>query len=344
MNHSGIDRYRRQKNFRFIGDAGQRKLAAAKIAIVGVGALGTSIAERLARAGIGHLRLIDRDWVEYDNLARQTLFEESDAANRTPKSIAASVKLSRFNSEVTIDPQVVDFQPNNAVELVEGCDLILDGTDNFETRYLINDVSLEHSIPWVHGGVIGASGQVMTIIPGASCCLRCIIPDMPSSDATETCNTAGVVGPAVTMIASLQAMQAMKYLLSPESFVSKTHWITIDAWDASFRTLQADPQKLKPMCPACNGARDFLKGDYSRTSAILCGRNAVQIRSGQRQSIKLEDLAQRHANSKYDVNPFYFRLHLDDHELTIFRDGRSIVTGTEDPIVAKKLLAEWIGS
>ncbi len=336
-----LDRYRRQKAFHRIGNEGQQRLASARVCLVGVGALGSVIAERLVRAGIGYLRLLDRDWVELDNLPRQTLYTEHDALERLPKSTAARKALLKINSAVDIEANVVDFVPNNAMDLTERCDLIIDGTDNFETRYLINDVSLERSIPWVHGGVVGASGQVMGIVPGKTCCLRCILPDVPDHEAMETCNSAGVIGPAVSVIASLQAMLAMKLIVDGPNCIA-SEWLSVDCWDLSFRKFKADPAALSNACPACQGERDFLNGKLVRLAEVLCGRNAVQLQGSQKQ-IDLGELASKLHQEKVDSNPFFVRLTLPTHELTVFRDGRTIVSGTEDPAEARRLVAQWIG-
>lgn len=337
------DRYRRQTAFHKIGEKGQHAIAAAKIAIVGVGALGSNIAERLARSGVGYLRLIDRDWVEIDNLPRQTLFDEADARDRRPKAIAATEKLTSINSEIQIEPHVIDFQADNAIQLIRGCDVIIDGTDNFETRYLINDVSLEENIPWVHGGIIGATGQVMGIVPHRTCCLRCILPDLPDAEEMETCNSAGVVGPSVALVASLQSIIALKMIIEGTQSIS-SQWTSIDSWELSFRTFKADPAVMSPHCPACQGARDFLNGKLSRTADVLCGRNAVQISNAARKQVDLKELASKYDRLPHDLNPFFLRLNIAPHEITVFKDGRTIVSGTEDASEARRLIAQWIGS
>jgi adenylyltransferase/sulfurtransferase len=336
------DRYRRQTTFAKIGEKGQHAISTASVAIVGVGALGTNIAERLTRAGVGYLRLIDRDWVELDNLPRQALFDQRDAHDRRPKAIAATEKLSSINSTITIEPHVIDFQNDNALELINDCDILIDGTDNFETRYLMNDVSLEKNIPWIHGGIIGASGQVMGIVPHQTCCLRCILPDIPDAEAMETCNSAGVVGPSVTLVASLQSILALKMIVEgTESIASQ--WIAIDSWDLSFRNFKASRQTLSVHCPACQGARDFLEGKLSRTTDVLCGRNAVQISNPHRKQVDLQALAAKNAGLPHDINPFFLRLNIAPHEITVFKDGRTIVSGTEDATEARRLIAQWIG-
>ncbi len=338
-----LRRYRRQMNFRHIGVEGQRRLSAASVAVIGTGALGTTIAERLVRAGVGRLRLIDRDWVELDNLPRQTLFVEQDALERRPKAIAAREQLQKIDSKVDIDASVTEFAPENALELLTGIDVILDGTDNFETRYLINDCSLELNIPWIHGGVIGSSGQVMSIVPGKTCCLRCIFPDLPNPEELETCNTAGVLGPSVSIVAAWQALEAIKLIVAGTDSL-RSEWISIETWDASVRRFSADFTKLSFSCPACGlGHRDFLSGQHTRSAVVLCGRNAVQIGGNNHKRVDLEKIAHRLQNESIDANPFFVRLRIAEGEMTIFADGRTIVTGTEDPIVARMLIDRWIG-
>ncbi len=336
-------RYRRQIAFPKIQQSGQQKIADAKVAVVGVGALGSMIAERLTRAGVGALRLIDRDWVEEDNLPRQTLFTHADAIERRPKAIAAAAKLVEINPGLRIETEVVEFSFTNARQLVDRCDLILDGTDNFETRYLINDVSLETNIAWVHGGVLGSSGQVMAIVPHQTCCLRCILPEPPPPDALETCNSAGILGPSVAIVAAWQALLAIRLLVEPKESMP-SQWTTIETWNPSTRNFQADPIKLRPLCPACgNGRRDFLDGTLARESKVLCGRNAVQLSSPRATGVNLKKIADQFVDGNVTVNPFFARLAFAEHEITIFADGRMIVSGTEDPSVARKLVDRWIG-
>ncbi len=197
-------------------------------------------------------------------------------------------------------------------------------------------------MPWIHGGIVGASGQVMAIVPKQTCCLRCILPDMPGIEAMETCNSAGVIGPSVSIVASLQALLTIKCLVAGRESL-RSEWLTLDTWDMAFREFRADPASLSPHCPACNGARDFLEGKLTRTVEVLCGRNAVQIQNATRQNINPMELAAKLSEQNVDVNPYFVRLKLERHELTIFRDGRTIVTGTEDPVEARRLIAQWVG-
>ncbi len=343
------DRYRRQTAFAEFGKAGQARLATSRVGIVGVGALGSVIAERLARAGVGMIRLIDRDWVEWDNLPRQTLFVESDAEQRLPKAIAAAEHLKASNSSILIEPVVVDLIPTNAMALLSDVDLILDGTDNFETRYLINDVSLERKIPWLHGGCVGASGQTMACIPDQTACFRCLMPEPMPADQQATCDSAGVLGPAITIIAGWQAMEAIKLLSGhPEAVSRKLH--TFDFWNNEFRQIKIEPMRTGDGCPACGlGRRDFLDGSRSTSTQVLCGRNAVQIQNPNEQSVDLRLLAERLKGlGSVVVNPFLLRFESEvsngeQFTITVFRDGRGIVAGTEDPVMARRLYAAWIG-
>jgi adenylyltransferase/sulfurtransferase len=373
---TSIDRYRRQSAFGKLGKIGQERLRNSRIAIVGVGALGSVIAERLGRMGIGSIRLIDRDWVEWDNLPRQALFTEKDAHQRLPKAVAAEAHLTKINSDVVWDSHVSDLISSNALELLSGFDLILDGTDNFETRFLINDVSLELGIPWVHGGCIGATGQVMAIVPGVTACFRCLMPDPPPADQMATCDSAGVLGPSVSIVASWQAMEAVKILVNatgdPASRKdmattnrdSRCELMTFDLWSNEVRKIFLSPvrppepmalatgdvateRRLIPTegCPACfHGRRDFLHGDRSSLIQVLCGRNAVQIQSASPGRLDLVRLADRlRMDGKLTLNAFLLRFETETLTMSVFTDGRAIVAGTEDPAVARRFLTKWLG-
>jgi len=363
---NAIDRYRRQSAFGGLGKLGQERLRQSRVAIVGVGALGSVIAERLGRMGIGKIRLIDRDWVEWDNLPRQTLFTEQDAMNQLPKAIAAENHLRNINSDVQWDSHVLDLVSSNAVELLSAFDLILDGTDNFETRFLINDVSLELGIPWVHGGCIGASGQVMGIIPGVTACFRCLLPEPPPADQLATCDSTGVLGPAVSIVASWQAIEALKILVAPklnkgESLEQKRcELMTFDMWSNEVRKIFLSPVRptesvassvnKEPIlatkgCPACfEGRRDFLYGNRSNLVQILCGRNAVQIQNASPERVDLVRLADRlRPSGTIALNPFLLRFETENFVMSLFSDGRAIVAGTEDPSVARRFLTQWLG-
>lgn len=338
------DRYSRQRRFGALGDAGQARLEASRVLVCGCGALGSIIAERLARAGVGYLRIVDRDWVELSNLARQTLFTEKDAADNRPKAVAAAEVLRKINSSITIEPVVEDVTHRNIRQLATDCNLILDGTDNFETRLLINDFSLVNKIPWVHGGCLGASGQVMSIIPGQTACFRCLVPEMPPREAMPTCDTAGVLGPAVGIVASWQAAEALKILSGHLSDVCR-ELIVIDSWHTSIRLISLASVMQQGSCAACHKKQfPFLDGKFHSDATVLCGKNAVQVAPSGPNSIDLDQMA-RHLSTLGGVvaTPFFLRLTLPDYVITLFRDGRAIISGTSDPAHAKSILARTLG-
>lgn len=342
-----LERYSRQVLFSELGEAGQTRLMQSSVLLCGCGALGTVLAETLVRAGVGHIKIVDRDFVELSNLQRQVLFDESDVAAKLPKTIAAVEKLKKINSEVQIEAVVEDIDHTNILGLAENVDLILDGTDNFEVRYLINDVSLELGIPWIYCGCIGSTGQTMTILPGKSACLRCLIDSAPEPGSTETCDTAGILGPTVNVIASLEAVDAIK-LLSGQVEQIKPVLTVVDVWEGSFRQMSVADLREKGGCKACHqGERIWLNGEQGSRTTRLCGRNAVQVSPADKGKIAFEDLAVKLQNSgSVDVNPYLLRLNLKnpDYEISLFRDGRAIIKGTDDPSVAKTIYARYIGS
>jgi molybdopterin/thiamine biosynthesis adenylyltransferase len=342
-----LSRYHRQILFPAIGEAGQYQLGQSRVLLCGCGALGTVLAETLVRAGVGFLRVVDRDFVELTNLQRQVLFDEQDLKDQLPKSIAAARKLGMINSQVTIEPHVADVSPGNVLKLAENVDLILDGTDNFETRFLLNDVSLELGIPWIYGGCIGSHGQVMPIFPGETACLRCLIEEVPAPGTTETCDTAGILGPTVNMIASLQAVQALKILCGHKDQVEAALHI-LDVWDGTLRKMSVKHLREQGECPACcKGERSWLNGDRVSQAAVLCGRNAVQVSPPERRQIALIEFAEKlRASGQVTVNPFLLRLIVQDgaFEITLFADARAIIKGTADPSVAKSLYARYVGA
>jgi adenylyltransferase/sulfurtransferase len=304
------------------------------------------IAERLARAGVGTLRIVDRDWVEVSNLPRQTLFTEQDAVLGRPKAIAAADALGAIDSRLHIEPLVADLTCDNIHEFADGCDVLLDGTDNFETRFLLNDYSLSKNVPWVHGGCLGASGQVMTIIPGKSACFRCLVRDLPPRDSMETCDSAGVLGPAIGVIACWQAAEAIKILSGNVAAVSPDLMV-IDTWNTACRMVSLASLK-SPLrkCPACQlGEFPFLEGELRTETVVLCGKNAVQVNSASAYGFgNFATLVERLKHSgKVVNNGFFLRLTLPKHVLTVFRDGRAVVEGTTDPLEAKNLLSKTLG-
>ena len=339
-----IDRYRRQVGYAPLGETGQRNLLAGRVLVVGSGALGCVVADTLVRAGVGFVRLVDRDFVETDNLHRQVLFDESDATAQLPKAVAAANRLRRVNSSVEIEPIVADLNATNIRELADDLQLIVDGTDNFETRYLVNDYAVANNMPWVFGGCVGAEGQAMAIVPGETPCLACIMPEPPPATAQPTCETAGVLGPIVNVIASLQAMEALK-LLSGNREQLNPALTLVDLWHNQIRSIGIGASRSGD-CPAC-GRREFDWLDGRRGSAItrLCGRNSVQIAPATRNSVDLEALATRLREvGQVNINPFLLRLTVDEYLVTVFADGRTIVGGTDDPAVARTVHAKYVGN
>jgi adenylyltransferase/sulfurtransferase len=336
----GDDRYSRQVLFPGIGAEGQQKLAASRVAIVGCGATGSSLASLLARAGVGSLRIVDRDYVEPSNLQRQSLFDEADARESLPKAIAAAGKIASFNSHILVEPQVADATPANIEELLSGMDLVLDGTDNFETRYLINDFAVKNSLPWIYTAAVGSYGVTLNILPGRTACLACIFPDAPQG-AVETCETAGILNSAVNLAASVAATEALKLLVGAEERVRRT-LLSFDVWRNERAEIAADHPKAG--CRAC-GARDFvhLAGE-GRPHITLCGRNSVQIHERQR-PLNFEEMSARlkpHGSVRH--NGFVLKFWHEPYEMTLFPDGRAIIKGTTDTAVARSLYARYVGS
>lgn len=328
-----------------LGEEGQRRLLAGRALIVGCGALGTVLANTLVRAGVGHVRIVDRDFVELNNLQRQVLFDEADVAATLPKSVAAADKLRRINSQVEIEPIVADVDHHNIVSLCQGVDVILDGTDNFEIRFLLNDVALHLGIPWVYGGCIGAEGQTMTILPGETPCLRCLIPESPPPGTTPTCDTAGIVGPVINVIASLQSMEALKILSGHREAINRSLTV-VELWDNRWRQVKLETLRDGVDCPACR-RREFswLRGERGSQPAILCGRNAVQLSYPGRDKLDLAAMADKlQAVGRVSRNPFLLRLNVDDFIITLFPDGRAIIAGTDDVSVARTIYARYIGN
>jgi molybdopterin-synthase adenylyltransferase len=338
MMRAADSRYSRQIRFAPWGEQGQARIGAARVAIVGCGALGTVQAEILTRAGVGLLRIIDRDIVELSNLQRQLLFSEADAHEATPKAVAAARRLAQVNSEVALEPIVADLIPANAGDLLENIDLILDATDNFETRYLINDFAVRENIPWIYGAAVGSYGLKLAVIPGVSACLKCVYPDPPLG-AQPTCETAGVLGTVTATIAALQCADAMRLLGASERSAAKI--TTVDVWSGEIRQIAAPSRD--PDCPCCV-RREFVHLDGAKRAPIsLCGRNAVQIHERAR-PLDLSDLAKRLGLlAPVRSNEFALRVTLDPYELMIFPDGRAIVKGTTDVGIARSLYARYVG-
>lgn len=335
-----IDRYSRQVLFAGIGEEGQRKLGKSNVVLIGCGALGTVIATSLVRAGIGKIKIIDRDFIEYHNLQRQVLFDEEDIKAQLPKAIAAERHLKKVNSSIEIEGIVADVNYTNIERFVRDSDIILDGLDNFETRLLINDVSLKHKIPWVYGGAIAASGMTMNIIPGETPCFRCLQWSPASSSIVLTCDTAGVISPAPFIIGSLQTAEAMKILVGAKEI--NRDLIQIDVWRGKVSRLKIG---RRADCPACRGEYEFLEAGFGTRTASLCGQNAVQVLNPEIISVSLEELAARLSPlGEVSYNEFMLRFVVDSREMVVFPDGRAIVKDTSDEALARGLYAKYIGA
>ncbi len=339
------DRYSRQVLFGPIGERGQRSLVHARVTLIGCGALGTVLADTLVRAGVGHLRIADRDFIELNNLQRQVLFDEHDVAQNLPKAEAAARKLGRINSAAEIEPVVADVNASNIEALCEHADLILDGTDNFETRFLINDVAVKLNIPWVYGACIAAEGVVMPIIPRQTPCLRCVWEQVPPPGSTPTCDTAGVLGPVVHVVASLQAVEAIKLLIGRTDDLIR-RMVTFDLWSGRFRSLDLSAAREAADCPCCkHGRYEFLSGQRGSSATTLCGRSAVQVLPPAGARVDFKQIAARLPSGSRPVhNSFLLRFAVDGLSVTLFADGRAIVTGTNDAAAARSVYAKYIGS
>lgn len=340
-----LARYSRQVLFEPIGAAGQKRLTLSHVALVGCGALGTVLANTLVRAGVGNLRIVDRDFVELDNLQRQVLFDEHDLAANLPKAEAAARKLRKINSSVAIEAVVADVHSGNVESFCSDVDLILDGTDNFETRFLINDVAIKHSIPWVYGACVAAEGLVMPILPGKTACLRCVWEEAPPPGMSPTCDTAGVLGAIVNIVASFQAVEAMKILMGKLDAVNR-ELVTIDAWSGRVRGMNMQQAREAGNCVCCKQRRfEFLEGRRSSAAVTLCGRDAVQISPADGAAkINLRQIADRLRSQRAVSNEFLLRFNVDNLAITVFADGRAIVKGTRDATVARSIYAKYVGA
>jgi adenylyltransferase/sulfurtransferase len=339
MNPAERERYSRQILFPGIGEEGQEALLRAHATIVGCGALGTFHAAALARAGVGSLTIIDRDYVEPSNLQRQWLFEESDAADALPKAAAAERRLALLNSSLRVRGVVADLTASNAADLLGDAQLILDGTDNFDTRYLINDFAVSRSIPWIYGAAVGSYGLTMPVFPDQTACLRCVYPNPPEG-VQPTCETAGVLNVITSIVASYQVADGLKILCGRPDLVQK-RITTIDIWQGTTRQIEIPLRD--PDCPAC-GRREFpYLEETRRTSARLCGRNAVQIQE-RLQTLDLAELKSKLERlGEVRANEFALRFFLAPYEMTVFPDGRAIIKGTSDTGVARSFYARYIG-
>ncbi|MDQ2712760.1 MAG: ThiF family adenylyltransferase [Acidobacteriota bacterium] len=333
------ERYSRQIRYSPIGEEGQERIRSASVCVVGCGALGSFQAEALVRAGIGRVRLVDRDYVDYTNLQRQWLYEESDATNEVPKAVAAARRLRLINRHVEIDPRVQDLTPSNAEELLTECDLILDGSDNFEARYLINDLSVKHGIPWIYGAAVGGYGVSMPVWPGKGPCFACVYPEAPSGTQL-TCDVNGILASATASVAAQQVAMGLRMLVGWQDFACRIQ--TMDVWEGHAKQVSAGPKD--PKCPVCAGRNFRYLDGRLRTPVSLCGRNAVQLHE-QARPLDLQELARRlRPLGEVRVNEFALRVALPKYDLTFFPDGRAIVKGTTDVGVARSVYAQLIGN
>lgn len=335
-------RYTRQTLFAGLGRAGQERLIRSRVLIAGCGALGSVLANSLARAGVGYLRLVDRDFVEGNNLQRQVLYDEHDALEGLPKAIAAKQALGRINSLVTVDAHVADITSDSIEPLLDGIDVVLDGSDNFEVRYLLNDACVKAGIPWIYSGVIAAYGVSMTVLPGETACLRCAFPERPLPGTTPTCDTAGILNGIVAAIGGVSSTEALKLLVGSDKLAKGIFWM--DLWENLTERIELPRQ---PDCPACGlHEYEYLDSALTEDSATLCGRNAVQVRPTQRGgALDLAELARRlEPLGEVATNEYLLRATLDGYELTVFPDARAIIKGTDEPSVARTIYARYIGA
>ncbi len=345
------ERYHRQQLLPQIGAEGQARLARARVLLVGCGALGSGIADQLARAGVGYLRIVDRDIVELTNLQRQVLFDELDVEQSLPKAVAAGRRLAVVNSSVTIDARVTDLHAGNAESLMgigseHPMDLVIDGTDNVETRYLINDAAVKHGVAWLYGGCVGTEGRVMPMLPGGAC-LRCVFETPPSGAQLPACDTAGVLGAAAAVISSLESALAIRLLAGgAPSMLADAALVTVNLWPVRFHSVSlVDAKRAECLC--CGAKRfSFLDNVSHATSTSLCGRNAVQLRGTSRLSLDAMELKLKIAG-EVESTPYFLRCALREPagmSITVFPDGRLIVHGTADAGRARAVAARYVGA
>lgn len=337
------ERYSRQILFAGIGAEGQSRLADSRVLIVGCGALGSSQAEMLARAGVGKLRIVDRDFVEFSNLQRQTMFSEKDAEERLPKAIACKNRIAEINSEIETEAEVADVNFSNIERLIKDCDVVLDGTDNFATRYLINDACVKQNTNWIYGAAVGSYGVTMTIIPNKSPCLRCVFEEMPPAGSAQTCDTAGVIMPIISVVAAMQVSEVLKLLTGKKDKLHRS-LMQFDVWQNEWRKIKLNAPRED--CQTC-ALKNFetLDAESSEFVAVLCGRDAVQISPPQKTKVDLQSLAEKlRPSGDVKVNPYLLRFRQGDYELTVFQDARAIIKGVDDVVAARSLYAKFIGS
>ena len=337
------ERYSRQILFREIGRNGQEKLLSSRVLIIGCGALGASHAEMLSRAGVGNLRIVDRDFVEFTNLQRQTLFKEEDAEQRLPKAAAAKTRIAEINSDVEVEAIVADVNNSNVETFITDCDVVIDGTDNFLVRYLINDACVKNNKTWIYGAAVSSYGTTMTIIPGESPCLRCIFEEMPDAGSSPTCDTSGVIMPIIASISGVQVTEAIKLLVGDRDSLHRS-LMQVDIWANDWHRIKLS--EPNPDCVCC-GTRKYevLDAETREFSAVLCGRNAVQVAPPRPTEIDLAAFASR-LNSTLPVkqNEYLVRFDVDGREVTVFRDARAIIKGIDDVAAARSIYARYVGT
>jgi molybdopterin/thiamine biosynthesis adenylyltransferase len=337
-----MSRYSRQELFSGIGAEGQRRLRGSRVVVIGCGALGTSLSEMMARAGVGALTVVDRDFVEESNLQRQALFDQADADEALPKAVAAERHLRRLNPDVSVTGVVADLEANNAAALIKGADVVLDGTDNFETRFLVNDVCLAAGIPWIYGACVGAYGLALAIRPRVSPCLRCVIEDLPAPGSSPTCDTVGVIAPIARVVAGIQAAEALK-ILAGQTGALLPGIVGIDLWKGTFDVFNLSGRA--PSCPACREGRYDFAERLTAPAELLCGRDAVQVRPTSAARLDLAALALRLAAVVVvRANEYLLRFETAEASIAVFADGRAIVKGARDAARARALYAQYIGS
>jgi len=335
-----MNRYSRQTVFEKIGAQGQERLFAARVVIIGVGALGTVAANNLCRAGVGRLRLVDRDCVELSNLQRQVLFDEEDAAARLPKAQAACNHLARINSQTKLEPVVVHVDSSNIKGIVKDADVVLDGSDNMELRHLVNEACHKLKVPWVYGGVLGAAGNCMTILPDDGPCFRCLVPEIPAAGSYPTCATAGVLNMASGIIASMESAEAVK-IITGSAEVNRGIFV-LDVWNntAEYLNLAANPN-----CPVCGrGEYEMLARRAETIVASLCGKDEYQIIPGQKARIDLEEFGKRlSVSGAVNCGRFMLSFCAGEIDFSLFSDGRAIIKNAGDEKAARSVYSEYIG-
>jgi adenylyltransferase/sulfurtransferase len=338
------DRYSRQVLFAGLGEAGQAHLRGGSALLVGCGALGTHVADLLVRAGVGHLRIVDRDFVETSNLQRQTLFDESDVASGLPKAVAAARRLAAINPDVRVEAEVAQLDAGNVEKMGAGVGLILDGTDNFDTRFVVNDFALRRGVPWIYAACVGAYGLTMNILPGETPCLRCLLRSMPAPGSVETCDTAGVIGPIAAVVGALAAAEAIKILSGALADASR-ELVAIDLWANITQRLRLDRAEISAGCPACErGEFEYLDRRRGARTLTLCGRNAVQVHPGEGAAADLAAVEARLRPIGPVVrNPYLVRAEVEGCVLAVFADGRAIVSGTGDAARARSIYDRYVG-